>query len=178
MPTKAILDVGGVGYGIGIGLSTYSRLPKIGEGIMLYVAHIVREDAQLLFGFLTLQEKSLFEQLIQVSGIGPKTAMTLLGHLEMDDLHTAIATGNTALISKIPGIGKKTAERVIIEMRDKIEKTSSHMVAGERGVIADAISALINLGYPPAQAQKAVKQALGTEKEPQLDKLITLALRQ
>lgn len=177
LPNKAVVDVQGVGYAIAIALSTYGRLPKTGQEVTLYVAHIVREDAQLLYGFLTLQERDFFYALTNVSGIGPKTAMTLLGHVEVNDLQMAILAGNNALLSKVPGIGKKTAERLVIELRDKVEKGPIHPIAGEKGVVADAISALVNLGYHPAAAQKAVQQAIGEESTPDLSRLIAQALR-
>jgi Holliday junction DNA helicase RuvA len=103
--------------------------------------------------------------------------MALLGHLDIADLSMAILTGNVSLLSKVPGIGKKTAERLVVEMRDKVEKAGAHPVIGERGVISDAISALVNLGYHPAEAQKAVKKAAESEKNPELSSLISKALR-
>lgn len=183
LPHKAIVDVGGVGYSILIALNTYSRLPQAGQEIIFYVSPVVREDAHLLYGFLTQSERDLFNKLNLVSGIGPKTANALIGHLEIADLQMAILHGNVPLLSKIPGIGKKTAERLIVEMRDKIKNDKTNPISvldpeGSQGVVADAISALTNLGYHPVQAQKAVKKALGEgQKEPELGRLITLALR-
>lgn len=183
LPHKAVVDVGGVGYLILIAPSTYSRLPQLGQEVIFYVSPIVREDAHLLYGFLSQSERDFFNKLNLVSGIGPKTANALIGHLEIADLQMAILHGNASLLSKIPGIGKKTAERVIVEMRDKIKNDKTNPISvldpeGSRGVVADAISALTNLGYQPIQAQKAVKKALGEgEKEPELGRLITLALR-
>lgn len=183
LPTKAIVDVGGAGYAILIALNTYSRLPQLGQEALFYVAPIIREDAHLLYGFLTQTERDLFEKLNLVSGIGPKTAVALIGHMEITDLQMAILQGNTLLLSKVPGIGKKTAEILIVEMRDKIknDKTlsiSSLDVQNSKGAITDAISALVNLGYHPIQAQKAVKKVVNSEeKEPELGRLITLALK-
>lgn len=184
-PHKAIIDVNGIGYGVLIALNTYSRLPQVGQELLLYVAPIVREDAHLLYGFLLQEERNLFEKFTLVSGIGPKTALALIGHMEISDLQMAILHGNIALLSKVPGIGKKTAERLVIEMRDKMVATSSspHTTSdlnGMKGVVADAISALVNLGYHPVSAQKAVKHALGDSSdavEPHLGRLITQALR-
>jgi Holliday junction DNA helicase RuvA len=183
--TKVTIDVHGLGYSVFIPFNHFSKLPAVGTPITLYLSFIVREDAQKLYGFLTQHERDLFENLIEVSGIGPKIGLALVGHMEIDDLHLAISQGNVSTICKIPGIGKKTAERLIIEMRDKIKKGPSKSLVsqydrpeGESGVIADAISALVNLGYHHAQAQKAIKTAMTKcQGEPELAKLITHALR-
>lgn len=175
LPNKAIVDVGGVGYSIYIGLSTYAKLPEVGKEVLFHVAPVIREDAHLLFGFLTTGERDLFDQLNLVSGVGPKTAMALLGHMDAGDLQMALLNGNVSLLSKVPGIGKKTAERLVIEMRDRVKKTD--LMSESPGILADAVGALINLGYHPVLAQKAVKKVLAGEKEPELGKLITAALR-
>jgi holliday junction DNA helicase RuvA len=185
-PSKATIEAHGVGYSLLIPLNNFSKLPAIGSQTTLYTSHVVREDSQKLFGFLTRQQRDLFESLIEVSGIGPKTGLCLVGHMEIPELQAAIAQGQTQLICKIPGIGKKTAERLVVEMRDKIKKMAGKVsglhpleaLDGEHGVVADAISALVNLGYNLAQSQKAIKSALGkTQGEPELAKLITSALR-
>ncbi len=184
-PTKVTLETHGVGYLLFIPLNNYGKLPKIGSQLILYVSTVIREDSHKNYGFLTAGQRDLFESLIEVSGIGPKTALALLGHMEINDLQFAIAQGNAPAICKIPGIGKKTAERLVIELQDKVKKfndksDSDHSLLslGGRGVISDAISALVNLGYNPVQAQKAIKTALGkSEEEPELAKLITSALR-
>ncbi len=183
-PVKVTLETHGVGYLLFIPFNNYSRLPKIGTELTLYVSTVIREDSHKSYGFLTSEQRDLFECLIEVSGIGPKTGLALLGHMEIDDLQFAIAQSNTPAICKIPGIGKKTAERLVVELRDKVtkfgDKTSAHPLSSSagKGVIGDAISALINLGYNPAQAQKAIKTAIGkSEEEPELAKLITTALR-
>jgi Holliday junction DNA helicase RuvA len=184
--TKATIDVNGLGYSLWIPFNNYAKLPQLGSPTTLYVSFVVREDSQRLYGFLTRHERDLFESLIEVSGIGPKTGLALIGHMEIQDLQLAISQGNTQAICKIPGIGKKTAERLIIEMRDKIKKgidksllpSQTDGSQREQGVIADAISALINLGYNSAQAQKAIKTATGKiQGDPELAKLITAALR-
>ena len=182
-PLKAVIDVGGLGYSIAIGLNTYSHLPQIGEEIILYLSFVVREDSQTLYGFLTLAARDFFEKLTNVSGIGPKTALALLGHLDLIDLQMAILHGNTALLSKSPGIGKKTAERLVVEMRDKIKQDKNVPVSAidmgdKKGFLADAISALIHLGYHPIEAQKAVKKvSIESSEEIDLGKLITAALK-
>lgn len=184
-PVKITLETHGVGYLLFIPLNNYAKLPKVGSPLTLYVSTVIREDSHKNYGFLTIDQRDLFESLIEVSGIGPKTAIALLGHMEINDLQFAIVQGNSPAICKIPGIGKKTAERLVIELRDKVKKFcdkpssgQSHSAFGDHGIISDAISALVNLGYNPVQAQKAIKTALGkSEDEPELAKLITRALR-
>ena len=178
-PLLAILDVQGIGYALSIPLSAYAKLPPIGNPLMLYVSFLVREDAHRLFGFLTEQERDLFETFIALSGIGPKTALALIGHIQLCDLHSAIKQGSSAQLCKIPGIGKKTAERLIVELKDRTSK-----IFGEKEILphqkgsSDAINALIHLGYNATQAQKAVQTALENHpKEPELGALITSALR-
>ncbi len=175
-PSKAIIDVGGVGYGITISLKTFQKLPQIETDIFLHVIPVIREDAHALYGFFSLDEKKLFEQIIAISGIGPKTAIGILGHVEIADFQMAIGQANTALLSKIPGIGKKTADRLVIELKDKFNTPSS--VPLGTGTVADAISALIHLGYHPLDAQKAIKKVLSMHsQEPSLSELISGALR-
>lgn len=185
-PIKVTLETHGVGYLLYIPFNNYAKLPKIGSSLTLYVSTVIREDSHRNFGFLTSDQRDLFECLIEVSGIGPKMGLALLGHMEINELQFAIAQGNSAAICKIPGIGKKTAERLVIELRDKVKKwgdktsdgLSNSTASSDGGVISDAISALINLGYNPVQAQKAIKTALGkSEEAPELAKLITAALR-
>jgi Holliday junction DNA helicase RuvA len=182
-PSKAIVDVGGVGYGLVISIKTFQKLPNIGTEVFFYALHIVREDGHYLYGFLTLDDKKLFEQLISINGIGPKTAIGILGHVDIGDFQMAVVQGNAALLAKVPGIGKKTSERIIIELKDKFTNSSSSGVSlpsGAQGnsVVADAISALINLGYHPLEAQKAIKKVLSLhEKEPTVSELISGALR-
>ena len=174
-PHRATLEVSGIGYSLLIPLSTYSKLPDPGENVLLYTSLIVREDSHTLFAFLSAEERDLFRSSCSISGIGPKTALALVGHLDQDDLHTAIASGNVSLLSKVPGIGKKTAERLILEMRDKLVKGDSKKISVPHG---DALNALINLGYNSLQAQKAIKKALAHfDSEPELGDLIRVALR-
>ncbi len=183
IPSKAVVDVGGVGYGLVISLKTFHQLPNIGAEVFFYVAPVIREDGHYLYGFLTIDDKKLFEQLISISGVGPKTAIGILGHVDIGDFQMAVVQGNAALLSKVPGIGKKTAERLIIELKDKFNNISisgASPPSGMQGnsVAADAISALINLGYHPLDAQKAIKKVLSIhEKEHTLSELISGALR-
>ncbi|MBN2479413.1 MAG: Holliday junction branch migration protein RuvA [Parachlamydiales bacterium] len=179
---KAIIDVNGIGYKVFIPSSLMQEIVSK-EEVLLYTTFVVKEDSQTLYGFLTKLHRSIFQLLTTVSGVGAKTAILLLGHLDIENLHLAIANADTRLISKVPGIGKKTAERLIVELRDKFKilDTSSSYESSKIGKprsTADAINALINLGYSPIQAQKAVKTALNDfDKEPELSILITKALQ-
>lgn len=184
--SKAVVDVQGLGFCLQIPFNHLSKLPGPGSTVTFYVSFVVREDSQKLYGFLTQHERDLFESLLEVSGVGPKTSLCLIGHMEISHLQTAIVEGNVQQICKIPGIGKKTAERLIVEMRDKMKKglvqsSSPNLAFGsdeEKGPVADAISALINLGYNSSQAEKAIKIAMTKfREEPDLAKLITAALR-
>ena len=181
-PLKTIIEAGGIGYCIHIPLSNYSKLPKLGSMVCLYLKTVIREDSHKNYGFLTIEERDLFETLIDVSGIGPKTALSLLGHLAPSDLQMAISSSDITGICKVPGIGKKTAERLIVEMRDKVQKKDfpslPSLIKSEKAVANDALSALVNLGYQPIQAQKAIKLILDQKtEEPNLSELITLALK-
>lgn len=179
--TKAVIDVGGLGFALNIPLSVYHQQPPIGLEILFFIATVIREDSHKLYGFLQKIDRDLFEKLNEVSGIGPKTSLALLGAMENSVLQSAIAAANTALLSKVPGIGKKTAERLIVEMRDKVkilEKGIIPVHSANGTVATDAIQALIHLGYNPLHAQKAVNHILKSqEKEPPLAELITAALR-
>jgi Holliday junction DNA helicase RuvA len=160
-----IIDVGGVGYRLFIPLSTFYSLPETGE-ISLFTHTHVREDALLLYGFLSLEEKNLFGILIGISGIGPKLAVNILSHIPVVDLKRAIARGDIHRLSGLPGIGKKTAERLVLELKDKVAPTpgleqstgvtqNSDSSAGE--TLNDVISALVNLGYKENQARKVLE---------------------
>ncbi len=179
---KTIIDVNNIGYKIFTPINALSALTEVLESkVMLYLSFIVKEDSQSLYGFLTKVERDIFEMLITVSGVGAKTALLLIGHLEVSNLHNAVTSADTRLISKVPGIGKKTAQRLIIELADKFktfDQKQNIFSAGKSSTVSDAINALINLGYNALQAQKAVKSAINDcEKEPDLTNLITMALR-
>lgn len=182
-PSLVVIDTHGLGYRLHIPFNHYAKLPQQGTQVLFFVSTVIREDSHKLFGFLTQHERDLFEDLIRISGIGPKTAIALIGHMELHDLQTAINQNNITQVCKIPGIGKKTAERLIIEMRGKVftlseKEALSSPTEGQNRLFTDAISALVNLGYNAAQAQKAVKTASKTmDAEPQLASLITCALR-
>lgn len=180
-PLKAIVETGGIAYRLVIPLSTYTQLPFVESPVHLFLSQVVREDAHTLYAFLHKDERNLFEVLINISGIGPRTAVAIVGHMEISELHRAIGASDIRLLSKIPGIGKKTAERLVIEMRDKLKgkgKESPYLANGEGSLISDAVNALLNLGYNPLDAQKAVQAALAEKKEEaDLGKIITAALQ-
>jgi Holliday junction DNA helicase RuvA len=162
---RAILECAGVGYEVAISVATYAALPPEGREARLHIYTRVAEDALALYGFAEPQEKTLFEKLLTISGIGPKLAITVLSGIDAARLVDAIRAGDHAALVKIPGIGKKTAERVVLELKDKLDdlaatpSPSTHPPA--TGPIAeDALSALINLGYPRPIAQKALETAL------------------
>lgn len=184
-PNQVVVDVHGIGYLLYIPLNNFSQMPPVGDEVLLYISSVIKEDSHKNFAFLTRDERNLFEKIRDVSGIGPKTALALIGHLDSGDLQTAITSANVNLLAKIPGIGKKTAERLIVEMRDKILKGMKHAplpsqhsaIKVEDQVTNDALSALINLGYNSMQAQQAVKKARSHfEQPPQLGDLIKTAL--
>lgn len=178
-PEKAIVEVGGLGYRLYIAFNSYAKLPAIGKEVFLFVYAHIREDSHKYFGFLTEGERDLFEQLNSISGVGPKTALALIGHMELAELHLAISQKNAMRLCKIPGIGKKTAERLLIELKDRVQKLPQAPVSGGGKTVEDAIAALVNLGYPWPRSQRAIKQVLDSkEKTPELSELITLALRQ
>ena len=164
-PNAVILECGGVGYELAISVATYTELGEPGAQASLHVHTHVREDALLLFGFKELAEKRLFEKLLTISGIGPKLAITVLSGISADRLVAAIRGGDHATLTKIPGIGKKTAERVVLELKDKLEDMAGYAPAQQParpslGAVAeDVLSALMNLGYPRAVALKAVETA-------------------
>ncbi len=180
-PSYAVLETHGIGYKLSIPLNNYGKLPQQGKEAVLFVSTVIREDAHKSYGFVTKVDRDFFEKLIEVSGIGPKTALALIGHMDLTDLQLAIAQSNVTLLSKVPGIGKKTAERLVVELKDKAQKISEISIAapkGKKDLFSDALSALVNLGYHPLHAQKAVKQVLSeSEKEQDLASVITLALK-
>ena len=180
-----IIDNGGIGYEVIAPLSTFYTLPEEDERVSLHIYTHVREDALILFGFKTILEKNLFILLKSVSGIGPKLAVNILSGMGPDDLLNAMARGDAPRLQSIPGVGKKTAERIALELKDKaLEITgerpapSTLLPAGEHQEMTDdAISALSNLGYPAKSARKAVDAALSTVGEVNLENLIKEALR-
>ncbi len=162
-PNQAVVEAGGVGYDVHISVPTFSALPAAGSEVELFIHTHVREDALALYGFLRPAEKKLFERLIGVSGIGPKLAITILSGMAADDMVAALRAGDVARLTRIPGIGKKTAERMVLELRDKLEglaATSPPGAApGVTPVEEDVLSALMNLGYSRPTAERALAVA-------------------
>jgi Holliday junction DNA helicase RuvA len=179
-PIRAVVEAGGIGYRVSIPFSTYTKLPEFQKPIHLFLSQVVREDSNTLYGFLAKEERDLFETLITLSGIGPKTALSIIGHLDIQSFQRAVASADIRLLSKIPGIGKKTAERLVIEMRDKVKggKGKSVPLSAAEGIVGDAMNALLNLGYNPMEAQKAVQAVMEEKKEEtDLGRIITAALQ-
>ena len=167
-PNQIIVETGGVGYDVVIPISTFSALPDSGAEVKLRIHTHVREDALSLFGFLTLDEKTIFEKLISVSGIGPTLAIKVLSGMATSDLTAAIRNGHVEQLVRIPGVGKKTAERIVLELKDKLEGVAAMAAAGVSAVPAasalsiieqDVMSALLNLGCNRAAAEAAVRKA-------------------
>ncbi|MBX3277732.1 MAG: Holliday junction branch migration protein RuvA [Acidobacteria bacterium] len=186
-PNSVIVDVAGVGYELTVPLSTFYDLGETGSEVSLRVYTYVREDALLLYGFRTEREKKLFLMLTSVSGIGPKLAITVLSGLSAEELIEAIRSGNLARLVAIPGVGRKTAERLIVELRDKAaalvaadagaDSTARAPESGAADVREDIISALVNLGYQKAAAERAVSAALKEESGGGFEALLKRALR-
>ena len=162
-PNQAIVETAGVGYDVTITVPTFSDLPGVGSEVALHIHTHVREDLLALYGFLRPSEKTLFEKLITVSGIGPKLAVTILSGMAADEMVSAIRGNDVARLTRIPGIGKKTAERMVLELRDKLPAQSAGEVAAVPAmspVEEDVLSALMNLGYQRASAEKALAGAM------------------
>ena len=158
-PPQIIVDVQGVGYEIDVPMSTLYQLPAIGTDVTLYTHLTVREDAHLLFGFATEQERTVFRQLLKISGVGARTSLSVLSGLSVADLHAAVSQQDTGRLTKIPGIGKKTAERLLLELKDKLNVTVAHTPATAAHIASsDIVNALLSLGYNDKEASWAVKQ--------------------
>lgn len=181
-PTKAVLSAAGVGYGVNISLATYERLPGIGETASLFVHLVVREDALTLFGFADPAEREMFLLLISVTGVGPKIALGVLSGVGLETLKANIAQGNAAALTAFPGIGRKIAERLALELKDKmgaIDGAAAAAVGGSIAVREEALAALIALGYNRPAAERAIRSALkgGPEAERNVETLIKGALK-
>jgi Holliday junction DNA helicase RuvA len=156
-PNEAIVEASGVGYQVTISIPTFTGLPALGSEVSLFIHTHVREDALALFGFLKAEDKQLFEKLLSVSGIGPKLAITILSGMAADAMVGAIRGNNVALLTRIPGIGKKTAERMVLELRDKLDSFGTpEAMAAATPVEEDVISALVNLGYQRPVVERAM----------------------
>jgi Holliday junction DNA helicase RuvA len=187
LPNSVVIDVGGVGYEVIIPVSTFYELGEPGSEVSLRIYTHVREDAIQLFGFRTSQEKDLFTQLTGVSGIGPKLAITMLSGLPATELIKAIRNGDLAKLTAMPGVGRKTAERVVVELRDKVSSIAAEPVADEEGAGApagdvasvrdDTIAALLALGYPKPLAERAAAAALSEGGEMTIEAVLKRSLK-
>lgn len=166
-PPHVIVDINGLGYELEVPMTTLYRLPSVGEPLTLHTHLVVREDAHLLYGFFEKRERELFRELIRLNGVGPKLALALMSGLEVDELVRCVQAQDTSVLVKVPGVGKKTAERLLVELKDRFKAWEivpgmSPLVAEPRGGSAvssaenDAVSALISLGYKPQEASRAV----------------------
>lgn len=182
-----IVDVGGVGYEVHVPLSTFYELGEPGYDVALKIHTIVREDSISLYGFMTSHEREIFTLLISVSGIGPKSALSALSGMSADEMIAAIRDNNIARLTAIPGVGKKTAERLVVELKDKVKTIDKAAAKGSpshsgdestpSGAIEDAVSALVNLGYQRQAAEKAVNKSAQEGTELEVQKLLRRALQ-
>jgi holliday junction DNA helicase RuvA len=178
-PNQVIVETAGVGYEVTISVPTFSDLPAVGADVALHIHTHVREDVIALYGFLRSTEKVLFERLISVSGIGPKLAITTLSGIAADDMVRAIRSNDVARLTRIPGIGKKTAERMVLELRDKLPEAgpmAAPTVPAMSATEEDVLSALINLGYQRQAAEKALASAAKNGKSASFDSLFRESL--
>jgi len=159
-PPQVLVDVGGVGYELDVPMSSFYSLPATGETVTLFTHLVVREDAHILYGFISLEERSAFRQLIRISGVGARTALAVLSGLSVSELTQAVALQDAARLTKIPGIGKKTAERLLLELKDKlgIELATSAASARPAPATSDILRALLALGYSEKEAVAAIRQ--------------------
>lgn len=185
-PPHLLVDAGGVGYELEVPMTTLYRLPSVGEPVTLHTHLVVREDAHLLYGFAEKRERELFRELIRLNGVGPKLALALMSGLEVDELVRCVQAGDTKALTRVPGVGKKTAERLLVELKDRflawesmpsiaplvVEPARAATVSSAQ---SDAVSALVALGFKPAEASRAV--SLVDENELSSEELIRRALK-
>jgi len=182
-PPQLLIDVQGVGYEIASPMSTFYQLPNLGDVVTLHTHMVVREDAQLLYGFASLTERGLFRTLIKINGVGPKLALTILSGMNANEFILCVQDNDAAALVRLPGVGKKTAERLIVELRDKLKDQDVDASSGASLVsapasnspVADAVSALVALGYKAPEASKMVR-AVDTD-ELQTEEIIRLSLQ-
>jgi len=187
-----LVDVGGVGYEVEVSAGVLQGLPRAGDEITLHTHFVVREDAQLLYGFATKAERELFRAFIKISGVGPKLGLSLISSLDLQSLSAAVRNNDVSLLTKVPGVGKKTAERLMVELKNRLQDLSESSgvalnvvsVSGADGVVSPGVAveaedALVALGYRPAEASRAVAQALQNAGDVELtaEQLVRLALR-
>jgi Holliday junction DNA helicase RuvA len=185
-PPHLIVDVGGIGYELEVPMTTLYRLPALGEPLTLHTHLVVREDAHLLYGFSSKRERELFRELIRLNGVGPKLALALMSALEVDELVRCVQAEDTSALTKVPGVGKKTAERLLVELKDRFKVWESMpsiaplvvepaRAAAVSSAQSDAVSALVALGFKPAEASRAV--SLVDEDDLSSEELIRRALK-
>ncbi len=178
-PTYAVIDCGGVGYYVNISLNTYTAIQNLREA-KLFVYEAIREDAYTLFGFRDKQEREMFELLISVSGVGPNTARMILSSLTVDDLMSVIASGNSGMLKSVKGIGAKTAQRIIVDLKDKVTGVGDAAAVAEQGsgeAYDEAVAALIMLGFTRAAVQKTVGKLLREQPTLKVEEIIKMALK-
>jgi Holliday junction DNA helicase RuvA len=179
-PVEVVIDVGGVGYRVQVPVSTFCRLGDDGSAVSLFVHTHVREDQISLFGFSSRTEKTLFERLLAVSGVGPRIALSILSGIEADELVRALTTSDIARLTRVPGVGKKTAERLALELKDKLRdlaQPAESPSSADTGT-ADLVSALLNLGYSTAEAEKAAGKAQQSLPQGTVGERLRAALRE
>ena len=185
-PPEILIEVGGITYELQIPMSTLYQLPELGRDVLLHTHFVVREDAQLLYGFYDKGDKAMFRALIRVNGVGPKLALGILSSMDVNEFVRTVRNNDVTTMVNLPGIGKKTAERLIIEMRDRLSEwdtrasspTSASLGLAEAGIKKDAETALIGLGYKPPQATRAISQVLKDNPEiSDNEELIRLSLK-
>jgi Holliday junction DNA helicase RuvA len=179
-PTQVIIDVNGVGYIVNISLNTFEKITEIGKNTSLHTFLSVKEDSLTLYGFYSIAEKELFEILISVNGVGPKLAQTVLSGISVEEFKDAVANGNISRLVAVPGVGKKTAERMIIDLRDKLEKVSDSDSSINPKVFSlkdDAVAALVGLGYNSKTAEKVIREILEKDSSISLESLIKSSLQ-
>ena len=180
---EVVIDAGGVGYLLSCSMTTLQEVPPVGESMKMHTYLSVREDAMELFGFATREEKNMFTRLLSVSGIGPKVALSILGSMPLRDLTLAIVTGDITTLSRAPGVGKKTAQRLALELKEKVDQSDLENIPASTGTYTpvqedaatEALAALQALGYTPAEAAKAISQVRGQSDS--ANELVRLALR-
>lgn len=178
-PPQLMVDVGGVAYELEAPMTAFYELSEVGERVSLFTHLAIRDDAHLLFGFADLQQRDVFRVLLKISGVGPRVALALLSGLTVDDLAACVAAGDIAQLTRVPGIGRKTAERLVIELRDRLESVSGVGPDSSRSTLTpqqDAVSALMALGYRETEASRAVR-AVEVDGVPPVETLIREALK-
>jgi holliday junction DNA helicase RuvA len=183
LPTQIVMAVNGVGYSIQIPVSSFERLPSIGQRLRILTHLVVREDAHLLFGFMTAEERDLFRLLLQhVTGVGPKIALAVLSGMSVPSFKSAVIQNDVTLLSRISGVGRRTAERIVLELKDRVGVAAAWEVAAagrndQESKVNDALLALLSLGFKQVDAQRALKKAQENAASAETDELVRLALK-